>query len=184
MTDPVALPATLTPATPFAARPRTAEQLRGDPRTPDALSAFVFGKLAHRAIQQLALAWPDSSVIDHVVATLMRQHGTRNPSLRRRLTSSVATYARFTGPRPDSRVLATEEPCGRARADIVWCSRDTVWIDELKLGDVTRPNAQTTAQIDALLDAGYRRWGNTFSGVRLISLQRPSATTLYCIDGR
>lgn len=184
MKDLVASSATLTPATPFAARPRTAEQLRGDPRTPGALSAVVFGSLAHRAIQQLALAWPDSSVIDHVVATLMRQHGTRNPSLRRRLTSALATYARFSGPRPESRVLAIEEPCGRARADIVWASRDTVWIDELKLGDVARPTEETTAQIDALLSAGNHRWGQTFSGVRLISLQRPSATTLYCLSGR
>lgn len=161
---------------------RTVEQLRGDPRWATEQESSNFGALAHQAIETVVRGWPFGMAVDRAVSDTMRRAGTRNPSMHRRLKSVATAYCVHNGPSPCSRVLGTETPCGSRRADIVWTSGARIWIDELKLADVSTVTLSVLEQVMALLVAGEKRWPDEFVGVRLVSLSRPRSTKHFALE--
>lgn len=95
---------------------------------------------------------------------------------RQRVAGLAAVYYRLFLPPVEWTLLGAEMALGDGRVDLAWQLPDQrVLVDELKAigyGDRLL-TSDTRAQVTRYLEAGTERWGEGFSGVRLIALAAP-----------
>lgn len=146
------------------------------PAEASARTAARQGRQVHATIARLAPLIPytgeDDELIEAAVAVFV--DGRENGNLRRariRVSGLVRQYLRMYLPQTAA-FQGSEVPARGGRADLLWSHPDAGWFyDELKTTQAHDPlTAAVLAQVDRYVDAGIDCFGDSFTGVRLITL--------------
>lgn len=138
------------------------------------------GMLTHKVIGQVAPLAQSSDAADYpnlvrgLVAEAVKGSALgRLDRARTRVTGLTIQYLREFLPPSPTVFLGTELAAGRGRVDLGWQHPTVgVWFDELKTWRHTQVGFDDTtwAQVTRYIDAGTTTYGETFAGVRLLTL--------------
>lgn len=138
------------------------------------------GMLTHKVIGQVAPVAQSQepgdlrSLVRGVVAqTVKGKELGRLDRARTRVTALTLQYLREFLPPAPVVFLGTELAAGRGRVDLAWQHPTVgVWFDELKTWRHTQVgfDDDTWTQVHRYLDAGTTTYGETFAGLRLLTL--------------
>lgn len=154
------------------------------PAQASARTATRQGRQVHATIARLAPLIPytgeDDELIEAAVAVFVA--GRENGNLRRariRVSGLVRQYLRLYLPHTAS-FQGSEVPARGGRADLLWSHPVAGWFyDELRTTQGYDPfTAAVLAQVDRYVDAGIDCFGDSFTGVRLITLGQRSESRI------
>lgn len=96
------------------------------------------------------------------------------------VVTSAGVYLRRFVPAAPWTFVAAEVASGHSRFDLVHHHpRHGYLVDEVKLGRTRVGEVAVRQQVDRYLLEGRRRWGSSFAGVRLCSLNEPASSRFY-----
>jgi len=158
---------------------------------PGAIDGRTMGREVHRLIADLV-----SAGIRQPTPRQLRAHVAGHPlvsdpriiyrqAAKQRLLVATALYFRFFAPPAPWRLLGTEVTMGNSRLDLVWGHGQEVIADEIKSGRIVDrfERDQLELQIDRALANANDRYGDAFTGLRVLMLAAPTKSFVLRSDG-
>jgi hypothetical protein len=104
---------------------------------------------------------------------------------KQRLLVATALYFRFFEPPAAWRLLGSEVAMGSSRLDLVWGDGEDVIADEIKSGKIVArfEHEHLEQQIEHALANANERYGDAFTGLRVLLLASPTTSFLLRSDG-
>lgn len=151
----------------------------------------LIGMATHQTIIQM-LPWaarrPDLRKLSQLVAETLQDKNRTAGQMRAIRVTAVSLVGAYLTWFWDPEMMV-ERP-GRhhredPRPDVAFRLVDgTYLIDEIKTGSIAADLSEYEAQVGLYLEYGGRRWGDSFSGVRLCTLRAPRLAVIFRPDGR
>lgn len=159
---------------------------------PGAIDGRTMGREVHRLIADLVSVGVREPTPRQLRAQVAGHPLVSDPRItyrqaaKQRLLVATALYFRFFVPLAPWCLLGSEVTVGSSRLDLVWRNGEEVIADEIKSGRIVDrfEHDQLERQIDRALANANDRYGDAFTGLRVLLLAAPSKSFVLRSDGK